>query len=168
MTMLIRFCTEGEEANPHLRSGIPIVKHQLLLLDAKVHTLVFHVLAAPFEECQGPGAMYRLCDLEHRANADLLDACALAYRLLQHMVCGSSSFAMRLLEYVPFMVSQLDHCWHAADTLSQMFNNNRRLLREIPDRLVACFVRLCIEKHWHGGYIKFLCKLCVCDGQVSE
>ena len=72
--------------------------------------------------------------------------CALGYRLLKQMVYGSPAFALRLAAYIPFMQSQLGYCRLAADTLSEMFHNNRKLLDELPERLVNCFVRLCIER----------------------
>ena len=162
LTTLIHFCSENHVAS--IGSGTPIAKHQRLLLDAKVHTLVLHVLSAPFVECQGPGAMHSLKDLSDSDNADLLSVCNYGYNLLRQMVCGNPAFALRLLEAVPFMITQLASCWHAADTLSEMFHNNSRLVQQMPDGLVTCFVRLCIEERSHGGYIKFLCELCVCEG----
>ena len=114
-----------------------------------------------------PPPLHPVCCSDLEKNAELFHVCALGYRLLQQMVCRNPVFAMRLLESVPFMISQLAHCWHAADTLSEMFHNNSKLLRQMPDRLVTCFVRMCIDKRCHGGYIKFLRELCVCEGQVA-
>ena len=82
------------------------------------------------------------------------------------MVHGSPAFAFRLASFIPFMQSQLGYCRGAADTLSEMFHNNRQLLEQMPARLVTCFVRLCTQRVRQAGYIKFLCELCVCDNQV--
>ena len=117
------------------------------------------------QESQGADAMYTLGDLQLPEHAELSRLCALGYRLLQQMVYGSPAFALKLAEYIPFIQSQLGYCRLAADTLSSMFHNNRKLLDEMPDRLVTCFVRLCTVRVRQAGYIKFLCELCVCDGQ---
>ena len=91
--------------------------------------------------------------------------CTLCYRLLRHMVKGSPEFALELAEYIPFMQSQLGRCVLAADTLSEMFHNNRTLLEQLPERVVTYFVRLLTERMRQPSYIKFLCELCVCDDQ---
>ena len=91
--------------------------------------------------------------------------CALGYRLLQRMVSGSPAFAFRLAEYIPFIQSQLGAVSQATDTLSEMFHNNRQLLDQLPERLVTCFVRQCIDRGHEAGYLNFLSELCVCDEQ---
>ena len=131
-----------------------------------MHVLVIQMLSAPFAECNGSKASYSLRDLESAHNAELSRVCALCYRLLKQMVYGSPAFAARLAEYIPFMQSQLGYCRLAADTLSEMFHNNRKLLDEMPERLVSCFVRLCTERVRQAGYIRFLCELCVCDSHA--
>ena len=107
---------------------------------------------------------YSIHDLESPHNSELAKACALAYRLLQLMVRGSPSFAFGLAAYVPFMLSQLGYCRLAADTLSEMFTDNRQLLEHMPSRFVTSFVRVCTHRVRQAGYLKFLCGLCVCDG----
>ena len=64
LSTLILFCSESQDSDPLTRSGVPITKHQRLLLDTNVHSLVIHLLAAPFRESQGPIASYSLADLE--------------------------------------------------------------------------------------------------------
>ena len=46
---LILFCTSSEDPDPLTRRGVPIVPHQLLLLDTHVHVLVIQLLSAPFK-----------------------------------------------------------------------------------------------------------------------
>ena len=146
LTRLILFCTESRDADPLTRTGVPIMGHQVLLLDTNAHGVVMQMLSAPFRESAGVAAMYTLADLRDPKNADLCQCCALGYRLLKQMVYGAPAFALRLAEYIPFMQAQLGYCRLAADTLSEMFHNNRKLLDELPERLVNCFVRLCIER----------------------
>ena len=120
----------------------------------------------PFKESGTSEALLRLADLEQARHSDLRMVCSLGYRLLRQMVCGSPAFALRLAEYIPFIQSQLGYCKLAADTLSEMFHDNRKLLEQMPERLVTCFVKLCTERVRQAGYIRFLCELCVCEDQV--
>ena len=46
-----------------------------------------------------------------------------------------------------------------------MFHNNQRLLEQMPERLVTCFVRLCTDRARQAGQIKLLSELCVCNAQ---
>ena len=164
LTGLIIFCSESQDLNPLSRTGVPIAKHQLLLLDTGVHSLVISLLSAPFQESGGATAAYSLGDLESPKCVELSKTCDLCYRLLQQMVRGTPAFAFRLSGYIPFMQSQLGYCQFAANTMSEMFHNNRKLLEQMPSRIVTCFVRLCTERVRQAGYLKFLCELCVCDG----
>ena len=159
LTSLILFCTESQDPDPMTRGGVPLVKHQMLLLDTNVQSLVVELLSAPFQE---PGG-HTLNDLE--SHAELARTCALGYRLLRQMVHGSPGFAFRLASYIPFMQSQIGHLHVGADTLSEMFHNNRQLLEQMPPRIATGFVRLCSQRARQAGYIKFLCGLCVCEGQ---
>ena len=152
LTQLILFCTKSQDVDPLTRTGVPITQHQLLLLDTNVHILVIQMLSAPFKESMGPAAKYSLIDLENVKNAELCKLCALGYRLLRQMVYGSPAFAFTLAKYIPFIQSQLGYCRLAADTLSEMFHNNRKLLDEMPERLVNCFVQLCTQRVRQAGY----------------
>ena len=128
LTNLVLFCTESQDMDPMTRGGVPIVKHQMLLLDTNVHSLAIDLLSAPFKESRGDGAMYTLRDLESPHNAELVRTCALGYRLLRQMVLGSPANALRLASYIPFMQSQIGYFHGAvADTLSEMFHNNRQV-----------------------------------------
>ena len=66
-------------------------------------------------------------------------------------------------------ISPPNHAWTHNSLFhvppSEMFHDNRKLLDEMPERLVNCFVSMCTERVQQAGYIKFLCELCVCDGQ---
>ena len=131
LTDLILFCTDSKDTDPFTRDGIPIMRHQRLLLDQNLHALAIHMLSAPFAESAGGGATYRLSDLADPANQDLNSVCALCYRLLRQMVKGSPPFALQLAEWIPFIQSQLGPCRLAADTLSEMFQDNRILLEQV-------------------------------------
>ena len=165
LTTLIRFCIESADADPLTAGGIPSTKHQTLLLDLDVHLLVLSMLSAPFKESGTELATYSYHDLTDPRHSDLQYVCDLGYRLLKHMVHGSPAFAWKLAYHIPFMQSQLGYCRVAADTLSEMFHDNRKLLELMPARLIACFVTVCTQQIRNAGYIKFLCNLCACDNQ---
>ena len=42
---LILFCTDSRDMDPLTRAGVPIVRHQMLLLDTNVHSLVINMLS---------------------------------------------------------------------------------------------------------------------------
>ena len=165
LTQLIMFCTKSQDLDPLTRLGVPILRHQQLLLETRVQYIVIKMVSIPFRECTSAAALYSLCELEQPANAELRRMCALAYRLLKQMVYGSPSFALCLAEFIPFMQSQLRYCRLAADTLSEMFHNNQRLLEQMPEPLVTCFVQLCTDRARQAGQIKLLSELCVCNAQ---
>ena len=131
LTSLILYCSDSQDLDPMNRSGVPVVRHQMLLLDMNVHSLVISLLSSPFRESGAKTAPYSLRDLQSAHNTELANTCALAYRLLQQMVRGSRAFAFSLAAYVPFMLSQMGYCRLAADTLSEMFHNNRLLLEQV-------------------------------------
>ena len=81
-------------------------------------------------------------------------------------VKGNSHFAMRLSEYIPFMQTQLECGFNVADTIMEIFKDNKLLLeREITGDILDCFIGHLDHIGFQRQYINFLSELCVCQGQ---
>ena len=72
-----------------------------------------------------------------------VDAPSLAFCVLHAcpQVKGSPPNAMQLSKYIPFMQSQLPYGFRVADTLMEIFKDNRGLLEEMNEEVLTCFVR---------------------------
>eukprot|EP00667_Euglena_gracilis_P000792 EG_transcript_792 len=166
---LIAFCTQSDDPNPLTRAGVPIPPHQRTLLDQGVHHLVVEMLRCPFAGVDDSPPAILLAEVEQPEHRLVSHICRLGYRLLQLMVKGNSRHALHLSGYIQFMQSQLPCGFAVADTIIELFRDNRVVLEGLPEEVVDGFVRH--MDRWRGpgdlspAWVHFLSELCVCEGQ---
>eukprot|EP00667_Euglena_gracilis_P000026 EG_transcript_26 len=159
----VLFCTESDDPNPFTREGTPIPGHQRLLLEQSLHKVVVEMLRRPFQSAGKGGAAVSFAHLTEEKHWALQRLCILGYRLLKLMVRGNPENGRQLSQFIPFMQTQLFSPLPVADTVSEIFNGNRRLLEHLTEDLIKCFLGSETQPQ-NPSYMNFLCQLCVCDG----
>eukprot|EP00667_Euglena_gracilis_P000060 EG_transcript_60 len=153
---LVVFCTSSPDTNPMTREGVPIPKHQELLMDQNVHLLLLRMLKLlSLQRLDKPHQDWPL--VHHKVKY----LCQLCYRLLRHMVRGSVHYALRLAPHVPFLQSQVKLGFGAVEAIVEVFRNNRVLLEQIDEEVLDCLVQMAYKEH--AKCLTFLAELCVCE-----
>lgn len=157
LTKLITFCTMSDDANPLTREGVPIQKHQEILMDQNVHHIVIQMLQVTLFQQLDPNST-----AEHPLTHNKIKfLCTLCYRLLRLMIKGTINYALRLSQYIPFMQSQVSLGIGVADTIMEVFKDNRVLLEQMTEDVLDCFVQLAQKRY--SRYLIFLAELCICE-----
>ena len=168
LTELILFCTVDSNTDPFTRGGVPIRRHQKVILDQGLHKIVLQMLKCPFfipKDSSKSQPMVCITNIKKPEYHMLHVVCCLCFRFLRQTVIGSPPFALQLCNAIPFMMRQLGYRFHVADTLSTMFSENRMLIEYINTKMIIQWVDHAKLQKNQLRYAKFLGKVCVCDGE---
>eukprot|EP00667_Euglena_gracilis_P000044 EG_transcript_44 len=165
LVSLINACSAGtDETAPLAGGGAPRREVQQLMLDQGVHHLVVDILKRPFRTEENPGGRLELADVYLPHHRPLYTCCIMCYRLLRQMVRGEATFALELAEHIPFMQRHVGQRLRVAETLLEIFHDNRLLLGQLSEDVLAYFVKICATNRRNAQYLDFLCVLCLCEG----
>ena len=174
LTNLIYFCSVSEDENPFSREGLPIIEHQQMMHDTRLHCIVFDVITAPFVTTsshisgflpQQPltGGVVELQNLLNPENAAIHNICRLGFRLLRQMVRGTPQFAVALGDYVPYMFNMDGMKLHVVETMHEIFTDNPKLPLTSIDSASRHYIEVLKGRQRSAGYLRFLAAMC-CAG----
>jgi len=146
---------------------------QRVLLEQGIIDIVLNILRAPFEEVESDGKTKKkaLMDIKQiQKNEDLKPyhyICQLCYRLLKQVIKDNPECerALSKPEIVGFMQTQLGYQLKTADTLMELFKDNRFLLDTLKDAHIDEFFKLIDEVGKLSRYMNFLNALVTCHGE---
>ena len=168
---LIKFCTQSDCEDALKREGIPIPSHQNSMFEVQMHKLALDVCVAPFVSVESlrpfefpmTGGVIPFNMITDPKYKSVHEICCLVFRLLKQM-SKQSIYAAQLLDYFGFMQQLEGVKFRIADTLMEIVENNRAMLRS-EDRCrhdIDHNIKLLIDKERSSGYVKYLSLMCVC------
>eukprot|EP00299_Pterocystis_sp_00344_P020311 c9964_g1_i1.p1 GENE.c9964_g1_i1~~c9964_g1_i1.p1 ORF type:complete len:1731 (-),score=431.55 c9964_g1_i1:75-5267(-) len=123
-------------------NGTPNATNQQILRSAGAHELAHRMLRLPFSN-QLPAEQGR---------RDIFLSC---YRLLKNFVLKNSQNQTILLKHVEFYMSQMGVKLKAADTLTEIFRDNRQVCSQIEEKTIRHFVTIISERGQFPRYLQF-------------
>jgi len=160
---LVLNCTMDSDTNPLSREGEPNRLMQKLLREQHAIHIVMRLIALPFQK----GLCLSWCKAKDPRLRKTTNIITLMYRLMKQMVKGDGSGgrnSWELFKHIDLIKSHLGSGLACNDTLNEMFQGKRQILKRIEEEDIQRFAEL-LDENKDPQYIDFLATICTCDGQ---
>ena len=163
ISQLILTCTESNNDNPMSREGAGVSDAQNLLMQQDAVHLLYTMACVPYKSISCGGLAIPLWAVQKKGLLDtFLKMCRLAFRLLKQMCRQNGPIKVILADFIPDMSPLLGGVLQIANTMREVYDDNRELLYAVSDELVQDLVDLMKEGRY-PRFMEFLYVFCECN-----
>ena len=163
LSQLIIMCTESDDADPLVREGVARSQYQNLLQQQGAVKLLHQLSCAPFKSRNEGGIQLPLWAVERPGLIDpYLKICQLGFRLMKQMSRQNIGIKSVVSQYRPDLTLLLGGQMKVANTLREVYDDNRPLLLAVSDQLILDIVHLMHDNPF-PRFLEFLSVFCECN-----